>query len=246
MTTPAQDDFYVNYLPTPPAVRRFLRRLAPAAIALAAAAGLVVARTQPDPGNAVWESEPNEWVGTYIFTPAPALYADDAGAGSPGFMLVVQPGKHGGPTDPALANTRVRLRGTLLHRDQRRMIELADDPEAAAGNPTPPPPFTNATPITLQGEIIDPKCFLGAMKPGHGKTHKECATLCITGGIPPMFASRAPDGSIELALLCAPDATALSPDAYPFIGEPVEITGTLETAGSLRRIRLDPANIRRR
>jgi len=28
---------------------------------------------------------------------------------------------------------------------------------------------------TLRGEVIDPKCYIGAMKPGGGKTHKACA-----------------------------------------------------------------------
>ena len=47
-----------------------------------------------------------------------------------------------------------------------------------------PAPQVLADNVTLKGEIIDPKCYLGAMKPGGGKTHKACAMRCIAGGIP--------------------------------------------------------------
>lgn len=47
------------------------------------------------------------------------------------------------------------------------------------------------TPVTLDGELVDSKCYLGTMKPGDGKTHKSCAILCLRGGIPPLFVSKA-------------------------------------------------------
>jgi len=40
---------------------------------------------------------------------------------------------------------------------------------------------------TFTGEIIDPKCYFGVMKPGEGKIHKSCAIRCISGGIPPIL-----------------------------------------------------------
>lgn len=39
----------------------------------------------------------------------------------------------------------------------------------------------------VQGEIIDPKCYFGAMNPGSGKPHLSCATRCISGGIMPVL-----------------------------------------------------------
>jgi hypothetical protein len=39
--------------------------------------------------------------------------------------------------------------------------------------------------VKLTGEIVDSKCFLRVIAPGSGKTHKECASLRLRGGIPP-------------------------------------------------------------
>jgi hypothetical protein len=39
-------------------------------------------------------------------------------------------------------------------------------------------------PITVRGELVDSKCYLGVMNPGHGKVHRDCAARCIGGGIP--------------------------------------------------------------
>ena len=44
--------------------------------------------------------------------------------------------------------------------------------------------------VTLVGEVVDPKCWLGDMKPGDGKAHAACARLCMEGGIPPMLRVR--------------------------------------------------------
>ena len=41
--------------------------------------------------------------------------------------------------------------------------------------------------MDVKGEIVDPKCFFGVMKPGEGKPHKDCAIRCILGGIPPVL-----------------------------------------------------------
>jgi len=35
------------------------------------------------------------------------------------------------------------------------------------------PPKEMISKMTLQGEIIDPKCYFGVMKPGKGKIHRS-------------------------------------------------------------------------
>ncbi len=42
---------------------------------------------------------------------------------------------------------------------------------------------------SMRGEIVDPKCYFGVMRPGEGKPHMSCAIRCISGGIPPVFFS---------------------------------------------------------
>ena len=55
--------------------------------------------------------------------------------------------------------------------------------------------------VELTGEIVDSKCFLGVMVPGSGKTHKECASLCLRGGIPPALFVQDRAGHSSLLLL---------------------------------------------
>jgi hypothetical protein len=48
--------------------------------------------------------------------------------------------------------------------------------------------------FTLVGEIVDSKCYLGIMNPGETNPHRECAALCIGGGIPPLIIAHDADG----------------------------------------------------
>jgi hypothetical protein len=100
-------------------------------------------------------------------------------------------------------------------------------------------------PATLRGEIIDPKCYLGAMKPGGGKTHRACATLCIRGGIPPMLVVRGSDASETFYLLTDPQGGPIVEPLVPYIGEPVRISGEVVQEEDLLIFRVDPASIGR-
>lgn len=79
----------------------------------------------------------------------------------------------------------------------------------------------------LMGEIIDPKCYLGAMNPGEGKPHRACAILCIGGGIMPMMAFKGKDQKIQYAVLLGSKGERINKEVIPFIAEPVKIQGTL-------------------
>jgi len=72
--------------------------------------------------------------------------------------------------------------GVLAVGIRRPGARMAADPMSPSGADEP---------VTYVGEIIDPKCWLGAMKPGSGLVHKACAELCIRGGIPPFFVGNA-------------------------------------------------------
>jgi hypothetical protein len=92
--------------------------------------------------------------------------------------------------------------------------------------------------VRLRGEIVDFKCYLGAMKPGDGKTHKACAALCISNGIPPMLITRNERGDLEYVLLEDADGASVSDRVAPFAGEPIEVEGALHSIGSLKVLRL--------
>lgn len=248
-------EFYVGYFKTPPALARFLRRVLPGMIAAALAVAWFVARSQNDPGDGVWHDDVQAFVGRIAAKPYPLIRVSSTAAGSPvETILLVSEGKHGGGDRVAALDGRIaRVRGTILERDGRRLLELAENDavtpatshsqseEARLASPTVVPMGQ----VTLRGEIIDPKCYSGAMKPGEGKTHKECATLCIAGGIPPMFVTLDDAGRRSYYLLTNSTGEALDDRILPFVADAVEISGTLEQRDDLQVLRIDPANVRR-
>ena len=52
---------------------------------------------------------------------------------------------------------------------------------------------------------MDSKCFFGVMNPGEGTVHRDCARVCLRGGIPPMLLVRG--AAAEEALMLLVDAT---------------------------------------
>lgn len=262
---PDAGEFYVGYLKTPGRLARFLVMAAVCLLAGAWAVAWGLAKSQNDPGSGVWHDTPDGLVGRLSASPYPMLrrstHRPDAPVES---ILLVSEGKHG-PGQPiaAMDGRTVSIRGTILERDGRRLLELdsdsavtpmevdggaaAADSAASVGAPT----AASMGRVTLRGEIIDPKCYSGAMKPGEGKAHKECATLCIAGGIPPMFVTLDAKGRKRYYLLT--DAAghglrgdALSDGVLPFVADDVEITGDVEQHDDLTLLKIGPHAIRRR
>lgn len=238
------EGFYVGYLPVPPAHRRFLSRALPITAAALTIGAVLVAFGQRSPGAGVFEASPSSLTGTLIVMPYPMLIDQETGEA----VLLVEQGKHGARASLAgLDGTIATCTGLLLHRDGRRMLELVPGADGvvgtgvsmAAGAMLPPGVST-----VYHGEILDSKCALGAMKPGDGKAHKACATLCIRGGIPPMF-RWIEGGAVRYALLVTPEGGPANSHVLPYIGEPVTITGRPSGLGSLDVLMLEPGSIRR-
>jgi hypothetical protein len=98
---------------------------------------------------------------------------------------------------------------------------------------------------TLRGEIVDPKCYLGVMQPGDGKTHKVCATLCIKGGIPPMLLVKNEAGDTAAYLLTDAEGNAFPESHHEYIADPIEVTGQVLRDGDLLILRADLDSIQR-
>lgn len=261
---PDPDEIYVGYLPVPPRQRRFLRVAVPVGAWLLCAMTFLWARSQNAPGISRWDDQhARTFSGLVIAEPYPMLFVDDAdGAGSTP-LLLVEVGKHGGQRAAVFHGKRVTVSGWVLRRDGRTMLEM--EPGAAAFSPkkgTSDPLLTEREPSmppvtvigrsTLRGEIVDAKCYLGAMRPGEGKTHKDCATLCIRGGIPPVLVVNGRTGNPEYYLLTNEQGGALDVSVLPLVADPVEMTGVVGTwggsgggEGGLRVLRVGVKDIRR-
>lgn len=249
--TNERGEMYVGYLPIPPRQRSFLRWAVPLTLWILCVTSFLWARSQHSPGSALWDDgRPITLHGVIVSNPYPILFTQGAGGESQAILLV-ETGKHGSSRRTATLNGRsATVSGWPLHRDGRRVLELepidaaiitdVDSPSRALA-----PAVTRVGPVTLRGEIVDSKCFLGAMKPGEGKTHKECATLCIRGGIPPMFVARDADGTATYYLLQDPTGGPIDPAIFPLIADPVEINADLATWGGLNVLNVRPDSIRR-
>lgn len=241
---PRNDEFFVGYLPAPPRLRRFLLAASGVVLLVLAGAAALIAARQRDPGDAVWNlSQRTSFEGVVYERPYPMLRMRGPG-GEPATVLLVSPGKVGA-TEPVagLDGQHVRASGSLLHRPLRSMIELDSRPEPIDGS-EPQVAFSTpsaATEVTLRGEIIDPKCFLGAMKPGEGKTHKACATLCIRGGIPPVLLTFDSAGKPVDYLIVVEDIESIA----PWIGDQIELRGTVVQQDDMRILRPEITSIRR-
>lgn len=244
MNSSSGDGFYVGYLPVPRRHNALLLGLVPMLVIGGAVVAVLIAGQQRDPGSGVWQfGIYKDRTGTLVEKPYPMLATDDGR-----LHVLVSTTKRGVAARVAgLNGRRVTLNAALLERSGRSMLELADADEAVRtvdGAPRMPTTSTVTESAVLVGEIIDPKCYLGAMKPGGGRTHKACAILCIRGGIPPMFVVRTADGGETFYLLSDDEGGAMPVDAIRrYIGEPVRLTGRVSKWGNLRLLRVDPATI---
>jgi hypothetical protein len=131
----------------------------------------------------------------------------------------------------------VQARGFTINRQGRYILELLDTDDAIEVTTTPAIPIS-ATPydqgeVELVGEIIDPKCYLGAMKPGEGKVHRACAVRCIDSGIAPMFLTRTTDGKATFFLLADATGRACHQAVLDHVAEPITIRGRVEKRGDM-------------
>lgn len=240
MTPPRDDEFYIGYEPVlPPGIARWLRRSAWIAGPLALGAVLVMLLSHGRLADARFEfGHPVDVRGDLRRDPYPSLAVDGRR------VWLVGQGKHG--AEDALAavdDGAVRVRGTRIARGDATMLELTDDPAVREAGPSssrsnahPPaseplnrqrPADGDGSAVTLRGEIVDSKCFLGVMNPGAGTVHRDCAALCLRGGVPPMLLVRDATGDDALVLLVGRDGASLSRALAPLAGQPVEVRGVL-------------------
>jgi hypothetical protein len=246
------DEFYIGYEPPmPPRLARFVTRvvIAGGAGAIAIAGFAALGHISLDGGTFAF-GQPRKLSGTIHERPYPTLRVDGMDRAAP-WALLVAPGKHGADTlVRGRDGQRVRLEGTPIARGGYTMFELVPhsiEPAAPSAGPARDTGETELAPVgsvTLRGEIVDSKCFLGVMVPGAGKTHKDCASLCLRGGIPPALFVMDRMGRSALVLLEDPSGHPVGPRALALAGEPVEISGTTWRQQGWLHLRSDPATWR--
>jgi len=223
------DEFYVGWQRSAPmSVSGFLRRMV---IGLALFVPILF-------GTIAWMQNPID-PGTFEFgvvkdfegilhdQPVPMLISADRSQP----YLLVGAGKFGPPPDllSEFDGQRVRLKGSLIHRDGTAMIEInaSSTPAVLSEERIAPPSSVMIGAGTFVGELVDTKCFLGVMRPATGKVHRACAVRCLSGGIAPGLLVRGADESGVVYFLVGPDGDPLDYDVQ-LAARTLKIEGTLE------------------
>lgn len=147
---------------------------------------------------------------------------------------------------PDLNGKKLSIEGNLIYYNGKTLIQITDEEKVTLVNNS-----KNRTPLketvskmTLSGEIIDPKCYFGVMKPGKGKIHRSCAVRCISGGIPPVLATTDKNNISEYFLITDLNGKPINNEILTFIGKPSEITGIVEKLEDWSIIKIDTKDIK--
>lgn len=254
------DEFYIGYTPKAPKyIGRFIIKTTLALLLLTALLAAAFVRGQNSFYPSVFEFlQPRSFTGVISMQPVPMLLAARPGKSGEAahfsrYYLVAE-GKHG--AREALHGWEgkpVTLQGKLIYRDNQTMLELVSGsikpwavaPARASRPADSTPEFALGT-FTLEGEIVDSKCYLGVMNPGNLKTHRACAVRCISGGIPPIFVVRDQNGNAIHLLLVSPDGRTVNNEVLHMVAEPLVISGQIFKQGDLLLLKADPKTYRPR
>jgi len=234
------DEFYIGYLPkAPPETGRFTRKVVIALGLAALGTAALLAVTLPYFGTGEFAfGQPRNFTGTIRCEMAPRLSADGTD-----YLLVGYGKNRVAPEICGATGNEVKLRGTLIQRDGRQLIEVTTAPQVGAAGPADTVPIPLGK-FTLTGEIVDSKCYFGVMNPAEGRLHRACAVLCLKGGVPAVFVARDRTGATIHLLITGPDGQPMNEKLLRWVGESVEAIGEVVRQGNWLVLRLDPMNLR--
>ena len=240
---PEGEAFYIGWMQKAPAsfaklVRKVLFILFPLALIV----GLVLASFQKKFSTANFEfGKITEIKGIYFNNPVPILKVisgkDIWGNASYITIPLVGYGKHGAETaimelekekNILFNNKELTLKGTLLYSDGKTLLQISkeENPVVNIGKDADASFLPQQKDLGIQkikGEIIDPKCYFGVMKPGEGKVHRDCAIRCILGGITPVLKVMNEKGEKNYYLIVGPNGEKMNTAVQDYVAEPVEI-----------------------
>jgi len=243
-------DFYVGYLPHAPGpLATFIRRVVVVLGLLLVTTALVLVFGQMPFDNSAFEyGKLRTFEGIVEAQPYPTLLVERPEAVGReekySRFLMVAPGKHAADDlVTGFDGKQVRLQGQLIYREGGTMIEVVPGSIGSVNAAlATQEPIRDLGRVTVNGEIVDSKCYLGVMNPGRGKVHRDCAARCLSGGIPPIFVS---SNGEDQYLLVAPDGAAIGRDALrEFVAEPITVRGELLQKGGSNFLGIDTRELR--
>ncbi len=254
------NDFFIGWKPDmPPDYARRNRRFVGLMflLAVAVAGGLVFSqRGYADSNFELGKITVHE--GWLVMHPFPMLKSvegtDETGRPRIKSTLLLGFGKRGAEAtiaaiekkqNQSLSGRSIRLRGTRIYHADKAALELTEGVASFAGfseaNGAPKVDKQSYGRVSLLGEILDPKCALGVMKPGYGKPHRSCAVRCIAGGIPPVLRVMNTQSTPDYFLVVGPEGKPVNQQLLSLIADQVQICGRLEQKDDWWILYTDPA-----
>ena len=142
-----------------------------------------------------------------------------------------------------LSGKELTIEGQLIYYNGKTLLEIDDSQKIQISGKGSVTNSKNMRHISITGEIIDPKCYFGVMKPGYGKIHRSCAALCISGGIPPVLVSKDQNGTETYFLLTDLKGNPIHKDIVPYIGQPCKLSGEVKMIGDWNILQVDVSQI---
>jgi hypothetical protein len=251
--TPTDRDpgFFVAYLKIPPAYARFSLAVAAVFLALLGGLSLAVGSRVPDPGDGFFDGKSGyqTLVGVLEARPYPVLRVLPDDEYPEGRALMLSGTRKEGVQAEAeeLRGQIVDVGGFYLRRGDLDMINVggkvgvrATEAELSEAErdftPAPAEPLGR---WRLVGEICDGKCLGGAMRPGAGLSHKACANLCVTGGVPPVFVSTGEVDGTSFFLLGDAEGGPLPDRIRDLMALRLEVEGEVERRDDILVFKID-------
>lgn len=237
------DEFYIGWMDNAPksfadTVKKYLLVLLPIIIVL----GVLLALFQKKFGTGNFEfGTLTEVKGIYSNTPVPNLKVINGKDiwGNENYITVplIGYGKFGAEgiiadlekeKNISLRGKEITLKGTLLYNDGKLLMQIDENDkpllDVAKNKEADATPKTKELgTLDVKGEIVDPKCFFGVMKPGEGKPHKDCAIRCILGGMPPVLKVEDEKGKENYYLIVGSKGEKMNEAVKDFVASPVEL-----------------------
>ncbi len=252
-----EDDFYVGYIDSvSPKTKKGLKSFVLFGILLLVGGALIFAFSQNTFKNSTFElTTSTKITGVYHEMPYPMLRVK---TGDRSFKNILLLGFGKSSANPFLQKIRseagplsgsvLSIEGNLIYYNGKTLLQITSDEKIAllenAATHRLPKTRHLVRGMELNGEIIDPKCYFGVMKPGKGKIHRSCAALCISGGIPPVLATTDENNISEYYLLTDKNGNPINEQILPYIGKPSILTGDVVQIEDWYQLRIDTKDIK--
>lgn len=251
-----KDEFYVAYIDGSLGVKtkRTLKLFTYSVITIVILGAIVFSFTQSPFKNSSFElTSETKVVGIFHQSPYPMLRVEIADKTFKNILLLGFGKSSANPflkkiksETKNLNNAKISIEGNLIYYNGKTLLQITNDQKISLikekGN-SALPSKNNIGIKVFEGEIIDPKCYFGVMKPGKGKIHRSCAIRCISGGIPPVLAATDNNNITQYLLLTDLNGNPINTEVLDFIGKPSKVKGMVEQFDDWYFLRIDPETI---